>query len=140
MSLKNLREQAQLTIACPGCGKPVPIKKISMHHAECPAWKQAKEDAVHPRKKSQVDLVMQKMSLSERWGPVVLDSNWVRHHWLPSFIAVALLSWLVGYTQPQGSNSFITIIIVPSIAFAALALITFLDWRGITKRWEQTKP
>lgn len=139
LSLKNLREQAQLSVICPSCGQPVPFKKISTHHVQCPGWTKARDDALHPNKKKQAEIVMQKMSLSERWGPVILDSNWVRHHWLPSFVAVALLSWLVGYTQPQGTNSFITIIVVPAVALSALGVITFLDWRGLTKRWEAAK-
>jgi hypothetical protein len=138
MSLKQLRKQATSPkIQCPACGMEVPLREIGYHHAKCPAWTAAKNDALNPKHKKQSDIVMIKQSLSERWAPAILDSDWLRRHWIPSLCAFLFATWLVGYTQPQDSSNFWTIAIVPAIVGVALVGLTILDKRGMVKRWEK---
>jgi len=48
---------------------------------------------------------MKKQTWSERHFALLGESDFIRQYWAPSMLALALLSWLVGYTTPQGSGS-----------------------------------
>src|SRR5215831_6067243 len=125
MSLKNLRAEATSgpSIQCPSCGQSMKLKQVPFHHVKCPGWQKAKEDSANPHRRSQEELVTLKMSLSERYANIVLDSPWVRHHWFPSLIAIGLLAFLVGWVQPQGANLVVNVILIPTVILGALVAV-----------------
>lgn len=142
MSLKDLRKKATSgpRANCPSCGANVAILELTngVHAASCPGVKQAIQDArsssVQKRlqdQHNQAKIVMKKQTWSERHFDMLGESNFIRQYWAPSMLALALLSWLVGYTTPQGSGStyFITFLSGPIF----VVVMIYLGFKG---KWE----
>jgi hypothetical protein len=143
LSLKEMRKRATdgPRATCPACGKNVALLEITSgrHVAnDCAPFKQSALDANNPRlqerlKKDhdQSKLVMKRQTWSERHFEMLGESNFIRQYWAPSMLALALLSWLVGYTTPQGSGStyFITFLAGPIMVMTMIVL-------GFKGKWE----
>lgn len=113
MSLKELRKQATSgpRASCPSCGANLPMLELTSgrHAASCPGIKQAVQDAQNStlqkrlqQEHNQAVAVMKKTTWSERHFDLLGESNFIRQYWAPSVGALMLLSWVVGWTSPQG--------------------------------------
>lgn len=105
MSLKRLRKEAttprEVGVTCPSCGQTVPYSKIGAHHATCPGWKIAIDDAKKtPRAAAQSEIVKQHVTFSARTFPAIIGSKLVQNHWLWMIFTLCSLFFLVGYTFP----------------------------------------
>lgn len=142
MSLKQQRKKATSgpRANCPSCGANVAVFELTSgsHAASCSGVRQAIKDAedagVQKRLRGEHDqrkLVMKKQTWSERHFELLGESNFIRQYWAPSMLALALLSWLVGYTTPQGSGStyFWTFLAGPVLVIVMIVL-------GFKGRWD----
>lgn len=146
MSLKDLRKKATsgARANCPSCGANVAILELTngTHAASCPGVRQAIQDArnssVQKRLQQQHDqakFVMKRQTWSERHFELLGESNFIRQYWAPSMLALALLSWLVGYTTPQGSGStyFWTFLAGPVMVIVMIVLGFKGKWNWLYK-------
>lgn len=142
MSVKDLRKRATEgpRATCPSCGKNLPVVELTSgrHAASCQGIKQAVKDAenstLQKRLRAEHDqskIVMKKQTWSERHFDLLGESNFIRQYWAPSMLALALLSWLVGYTTPQGSGStyFWTFLAGPVLVIVMIVL-------GFKGKWD----
>jgi hypothetical protein len=115
---------------CPSCGRTVQQRDIftGRHARICPGVQRALEDAkpgsFQDKKKQELQqeaLVTKGMTFSERYADFVLQADFVRKWWLPSWLTTMLLSWLVGYDTP-GYTYWFTIAVNPLIAFLCMML------------------
>ncbi len=124
-------------ITCPACGKPVNMTDIGKHAAkDCKPFEMAKKDAGRPgfqartrEQLTQDKLALKGQSFSERWFDFFLDSNWMRRHWFPSFLAYGLLSWYLGLATPNSSWWFTVIMVPIGLSFF---LIAVFNWNRLT--------
>jgi hypothetical protein len=142
LTLKDLRKRATegARATCPACGKNVPaVELTSGRHVanDCAPFRQAALDAKNPRlqerlkqQHDQSKLVMKKQTWSERHFAMLGESDFIRQYWAPSMLALSLLSWLVGYTTPQGSGDtyFITFLAGPVMTVTLIVLAFKGKW------------
>jgi hypothetical protein len=153
MSLKDLRKRAAEgpRSTCPACGKNLPVSELTSgrHVAnDCAPFKQAALDAKNPRlqerlrkEHDQSQIVMKRQTWSERHFDMLGESNFIRQYWAPSMLALALLSWLVGYTTPQGSGStyFWTFLAGPVMTITMIALGFKGKWAWLHNPFSRVK-
>jgi Ca2+-dependent lipid-binding protein len=117
-------------IDCPACGQTVEQRDVftGKHTRVCKPFVQALQDAQpgsfqkkREAEMRQEDLVRKNMTFSERYADVVLQADFVRKWWLPSWLTSMLLSWLVGYGTPTYSYWF-TLAMIPVISFTCMML------------------
>ncbi len=154
MSLKELRKRATEgpRATCPACGKNLPLIDLTSgrHVAnDCAPFKQSALDANNPRLQERLQkehdqrrIVMKRQTWSERHFDMLGESNFIRQYWAPSMLALALLSWLVGYTTPQGSGStyFWTFTAGPVMVIALIVLGFKGKWNWLHNPFKERKP
>jgi hypothetical protein len=153
MSLKELRKRATEgpRATCPACGKNLPLVELtSGRHvaSDCAPFKQASLEAKNPRlqerlqkEHDQSQIVMKRQTWSERHFDMLGESNFIRQYWAPSMLALALLSWLVGYTTPQGSGStyFWTFLAGPLMTITMITLGFKGKWNWLHNPFQRRK-
>ncbi|SRR5712692_5006541 len=127
---KQIPEKGRL-MTCPACGKTVPNRDIftgKHQRNDCEPFQKALDDAqpgsFQEKRKAELRqerLVVRGTTFSERYADFVLQSDFVRKWWIPSWLTTMLLSWLVGYQTPN-FNYWVTMISIPAIAFLCLLL------------------
>jgi hypothetical protein len=78
---------------------------------------------------------MKKQTWSERHFAMLGESDFIRQYWAPSMLALSLLSWMVGYTTPQGSGSayFWTFLAGPVMVITLIVLGFKGKWTWLNK-------
>src|SRR6266700_6890690 len=127
---KQVPGQTRKLMSCPACGKTVEQRDVftGKHNRVCQPFVEALKDSeptsFQQKRRAELkqdQLVQRGMTFSERWADFVLQSDFVRKWWIPSWMTTMLLSWLVGYQTPN-FGFWWTMASIPAITLLCLVL------------------
>lgn len=126
-------------MACPACGKTINVQDQAKHVVrDCKPFEAARSDAKNPtsqsrlRQQTRQDILVRKgQSFSEKYSENVLDSPFMRRHWLFVSVSTSLLCWLVGYETPSYNYAF-TIIVAP-LSISSFIILS-AKWSWVSKK------